>query len=128
MSGYTNDEIVSIYKQSADKVVEISILAELNNCDEDTILEILMDAGVYEGQYKKCIKCGKEFLGVNKRGNSNSCPECRTKIATYARTRTRLIKNLKKIQELSEENMELMSFLEKEKKYARQKPMQKMQV
>ena len=120
MSGYTNDEIVSIYKGAADKIAEVSILADLNNCDEETIIQILMDAGVYDGQYKTCIKCGKEFPGLNKRGNSNSCPECRSKIASYARKRTKLIKNIKIIQELSQENMELISFLEKEKKYERQ--------
>ena len=120
MKGYTNEEIVSIYKGAADKIGEISILADLNDCDPDTIIEILKDAGVYEGQYKKCNKCGREFLGINKRGSSNACPECRTMIATYARKRTRLFKNLKKIKELTEENMELMSFLEKEKKYERQ--------
>ena len=120
MSGYTNDEIVSIYKGAADKVGEISILAELNNCDEDTILEILKDAGVYKAEYKKCNKCGREYLGTTKRGYSNSCPECRTRIAEYARKRSRLVKNIKKIQELTEENLNIMEYLEKEKKYARQ--------
>ena len=114
---YMDDEIVDMYINAEHKEEQIEILAQLNDCDQDTIIEILNNAGVYEGKYKICNKCGREFLGETRRGHSNACPECRAKIATYSRSKSRLIKNLKKIQELSEENMEIMRFLEKEKKY-----------
>ena len=111
---YTDDEIVTLYLNAEHKDDEIEILAQLNACDEETITQILTDKGVLEGTYKTCIKCGKQFLGAYRRGKSNSCPECRAKIATITRRKTKLAKNLTKIQELAQENMEIMIYLEKE--------------
>lgn len=115
MNGYTNGEIISLYKGAADKVEQVSILADLNNCDEATIIEILLDAGVYEGQYKTCIKCGKEYVGVYKRGHSNVCPDCRSKASERQRIQTMIKKNEQKIQKLTEKNIELIELLEAQK-------------
>ena len=115
MRAYSNDEIVSLYKGAGDKVEEIKILAELNTCDEATIIEILLDAGVYEGQYKTCIKCGREFVGVYKRGHSNMCPDCRHQINERQRIQTMIKKNQYKIQELAQKNVELIELLEAQK-------------
>lgn len=125
---YSDDEIVTIYNNAESKEDEIEILAQLNACDTDTILEILIDAGAYEGTYKTCIKCGKQFLGTYRRGKSNSCPECRSNTAIITRKKTKLVKNLKKIQELSQENVDILAYLEKEKQYEGQSKVQKMQV
>ena len=115
MRAYTNGEIIGIYKGAKDKVQEISILAELNNCDEATIIEILLDAGGYEGQYKTCIMCGREFVGVYKRGHSNMCPDCRHQINERQRIQTMIKKNQFKIQELAQKNVELIELLEAQK-------------
>lgn len=39
-------EIVSKYKRSTNKKEQISILAQLNGCDEETIKKILIDGGI----------------------------------------------------------------------------------
>ena len=112
MRGYTNDEIISLYKGAANKVEQISILADLNTCDKATIIEILMDAGVYEGKYKTCIKCGCEFIGEYRRGHRNICPDCRHQASERQRIETMIKKNHKKIQELAQKNVELIELLE----------------
>lgn len=41
----TNGEIVSMYRQAAQKFKQIGILADLNQCEKKTIVEILKEAG-----------------------------------------------------------------------------------
>lgn len=115
---YSNDEIVRLYKGAKDKVAEVQFLVDLTCSDEATILEILRDAGVYEGHYKICIKCGKKFPGVYKRGHSNQCPECIKFKADYNRNIRVLKKNMAKMAELMAESNALIQDLEnmKEKK------------
>lgn len=107
MRTYSNDDIIDLYTGAKDKVEEIKILTELTQSDEATIIQILMDAGVYKGQYKKCIKCGKKFIGVHRQGKTNQCPECRQITTDIAASRKKLMNNMKKIKKLNEENIVL---------------------
>ena len=115
---YTNEELIDIYKHAKDKEEEIKVLVDLSDSDEATIIELLRDAGVYEGAYKVCIKCGRKFPGIYKRGHSNQCPECIKFKADYNRNIRVLKKNMAKMAELMAESNALIQDLEnmKEKK------------
>lgn len=49
----SNAEIVGKYKRADDKKAQISILAELNGCDKETIKQILLEGGVPESELPK---------------------------------------------------------------------------
>lgn len=118
---YSNDEIVSLYKGAKDKVAEVQLLVELTCSDEATILEILRDAGVYEGQLKTCIKCGRKFPGVYKRGHSNQCPDCIKFKSEYNRNIKLLKKKMDKMAALMEESNALIEDLESMKEKINEK-------
>lgn len=104
-------EIVISYKQSKDKALQIEILAELNQCDEETIITILRDAGIDAGYVRSCKKCGREWFSKDRRGKA-MCPSCREaafadKKREYTKLYLRIRRNLEKIHELTEENKDL---------------------
>lgn len=109
---YTNEELIDIYKHAKDKEEEIKVLVDLSDSDEATIIELLRDAGVYEGAYKVCIKCGRKFPGIYKRGHSNQCPECLTFKSRYNKNIKTIKKNFEKITELMAESNLILQELE----------------
>ena len=54
------EEIVVMFRLSKNKREQISILADLTDSDEETIIEILRDSGEYVA-LSKCPKCHKIF-------------------------------------------------------------------
>lgn len=43
---YSDEEILNLYKESADKRKQLKILSELNSCSEEIIREVLIRAGL----------------------------------------------------------------------------------
>lgn len=52
----TNNEIVSKFKRAEEKRQQISILAQLNGCNEETIKQILIDEGIPETEIQPSKK------------------------------------------------------------------------
>ena len=52
----TNNEIVSKFKRAEGKKEQISILAQLNGCNEETIKQILIDEGIPEAEIQPVKK------------------------------------------------------------------------
>ena len=53
---YEIDEIIALYKQAVDKNKQIKILADLNCCSKEEILNILAEAGAISGVSKEIAK------------------------------------------------------------------------
>lgn len=63
----TNNEIVAKFKRAESKKEQISILAQLNACDEEKIKQILLDEGIPEEQIQPSKnKRGKKPVIKNK--------------------------------------------------------------
>lgn len=104
-------EIVISYKQAKDKALQIEILAELNQCDEETIITIIRDAGIEAGYVRSCKKCGRDWYSKDRKGRL-LCPSCREaafaeKKREYNKRYLKIKRNLVKIHELMEENKTL---------------------
>ena len=52
----TNNEIVSKFKRAEGKKEQISILAQLNGCNEEKIKQILIDEGIPEAEIQPVKK------------------------------------------------------------------------
>lgn len=65
-------EIVADYKQAKNKKAQIRTLAELNACDEERILEILVNAGELK---KETLKPSKATAKTRKRESTAACEE-----------------------------------------------------
>ena len=52
----TNNEIVSKFKRAKEKRQQISILAQLNGCNEEKIKQILIDEGIPEAEIQPVKK------------------------------------------------------------------------
>lgn len=115
MNGYTKDEIILLYRQARDKVEQIRILADLTESDTETIMEILNDAGEYQGNYKICSKCGQAYPVMFKNGRSNKCPECRNISNEIAKKEYRLKQNVAKIEDIIRQNAKLADEIRKMK-------------
>lgn len=72
---YTKDDIIDLYRNAKDKKREVRILVDLTCTDVDTILAILEDAGEFDGKYKVCTKCGKQYPAISNR--KSFCPDCK---------------------------------------------------
>ena len=64
MSNWDKQQIITSYKQARNKAEQVTILAQLTETDNETIVMILEDAGVYEGAYKKCQQCGRDYCSA----------------------------------------------------------------
>lgn len=53
---YERWEIVSLYKEAQDKEKQIEILADLNACSKEEIINILLEEGAISGVSKKMVK------------------------------------------------------------------------
>lgn len=81
MEYMTEGEIVRLYQQAADKYEQIGILADLNVCDNETIVAILRRYGAIrkEDMFSvKCKHCGEEVLLISRR-LKHICPKCQKK-------------------------------------------------
>lgn len=74
------EELVRSYIQAENKGAQIHVLAELTLSDEETIIEVLKDHGVFheediEDSLRECHRCGKKYVARTMRGRA-TCPEC----------------------------------------------------
>ena len=72
------EEIIRLYKQADDKGEQIRILAELTASDDETIIEVLKDHGVYNEadlKLRTCTMCGKQYTARTNRGKA-ICRNC----------------------------------------------------
>lgn len=103
--GWDKQQIIISYKKAKHKVEQIGILAELTATDEETIVQILMDAGEFKGTFRKCNNCGCMFPSVKK--GTKWCPECRDMRDMISRKKWRLKKNLVQIESYTRINAKL---------------------
>ena len=73
--GYTKEEVVDLYVHSKNKREEIKLLADLTASDVDTIMAILVDAGVYEPYIVECKACGILFSSTQQK--PRTCGLCK---------------------------------------------------
>lgn len=74
------EEIVRSYEQAENKGEQIHVLAELTLSDEETIIEVLKDHGVFNeadiaDSLRTCSRCGRVYVARTMRGRA-TCPEC----------------------------------------------------
>ena len=63
MNGWSNADIIMLYRTAKDKDAQIDVLAQLTSTDIDTIVEILKDANEYiQKGITTCSSCGRMFL------------------------------------------------------------------
>lgn len=74
------NEILTSFRQAKDKREQVHILADLTGSDEETVEEILKDAGLYV-TIAKCRKCHRTY----QKYISPYCPDCKLKIETAKR-------------------------------------------
>lgn len=60
---YTDEDILILYRDSRDKIREIKILAQLNDCSTKDILGVLKRAGVKNIPYKE-FSNHREYRGI----------------------------------------------------------------
>ena len=116
MKRYTNlskDEIIKLYKESKHKETQVRILAELTASDTETILEILKDAGVYNGAYMCCPKCGRKYPALSSYSKTRQCIDCRERSAKISNLKHRLKKNAAKMQEIQRWNVKYRAELDR---------------
>ena len=109
MGTFTNlskEEIIVMYKNAKDREAEIIILAQLTASDTDTILEVLKDAGEFNGAYATCPRCGRSFPALSEYSRKRMCPDCREMGKQIAILKGQIKKNMQRIQELQRSNVE----------------------
>ena len=68
----TNNEIASKFKRADGKKEQISILAQLNGCNEETIKQILIDEGIPEAEIQPVKKRRGRKPGIKNKGQPQS--------------------------------------------------------
>ena len=68
----TNNEIVSKFKRAEEKRQQISILAQLNGCNEEKIKQILIDEGIPEAEIQPVKKRRGRKPGIKNKVQSQS--------------------------------------------------------
>lgn len=112
ITNLTKDEIVSLYTKAKDREAEIIILSELTASDTDTILEVLKDAGVFNGAYATCPRCGRSFPALSEYKRRRMCPDCQAMGRQIASLKGQIKRNMTKIQELQRWNAKYRSELD----------------
>lgn len=117
----TDGEIVRSYKLSRDKGEQITILAELNACDTETIMAILLRYGAIDksDMYTvKCMYCGAEVMLPSRRWK-HICPECRRRNEAIKEIRYKLRLNainlqntMRRVAEINNDTKKLQKELE----------------
>jgi hypothetical protein len=104
LSNWDKQQIITSYKQAKNKAEQVTILAQLTETDNETIVMILEDAGIYEGAYKKCQQCGRDYAIKYKQGRTKYCEECRQKNEAIYKREWQMKRNMAKIQEIARKN------------------------
>ena len=104
---WTKHDVVVYYKKAKNKAEEVGILAQLTDSDEETIIAILEEAGVWEGAYKICSMCGKDFPFNYKRGKHILCPQCKEKETKIQQLEMKITRNMIHIEHLARENAKM---------------------
>lgn len=102
---WTTHDVVVYYKNARNKIDEIEKLAELIASDEETIIQILVDAGAFKGTFRKCNHCDNMFPAIKK--TTVLCPECRAIREKITRKKWKIKKNLVAIESYSRANAKL---------------------
>ena len=68
----TNDEIAASYRQAKNKCEQVKILAELNACPIETIIDILCGAGYNMRAFSKLKGELKKVHSRKRQGKANS--------------------------------------------------------
>lgn len=108
---YSKDEVIYLYRRAKDKRHQISILAQLTCSDTETIMEILDDAGEFDGKYKVCTQCGKRYPSISVRGHQYYCPACKETRNLIYKKRHQLKMITAKIQQLGLESARIRAEL-----------------
>lgn len=103
-NGWDKQQIIISYKKARNKAEQVTILAQLTETDSETIVKILENAGVYEGAYKKCQKCGHDYAIGYKQGRTKYCEKCRLRIKAIYHKEWEIKRNMTKIQEIARKN------------------------
>lgn len=118
---YSKDEVIYLYRRAKDKRHQISILAQLTCSDTETIMEILDDAGEFDGKYKVCTQCGKRYPSISVRGHQYYCPACKETRNLICRKRYQLKQITAKIQQLGLESARIRAEIDRLEKTNDQK-------
>ena len=113
MEDYTKEDIVRSYRMAKDKIKQITILAQLTCSDTETIMEILDDAGEFDGKYKVCTQCGKRYPSISVRGHQYFCPTCKETRNLIYKKRHQLKQITSKIQQLGIESARIRAELDR---------------
>ena len=87
------------------RLMRLKKLAELPASDEETIIQILVDAGAFKGTFRKCNHCDNMFPAIKK--TTVLCPECRAIREKITRKKWKIKKNLVAIESYSRANAKL---------------------
>jgi hypothetical protein len=79
-NGVDYEQILRLYRIAENKGEQILILAELTASDEETIIEVLKDHGVFNPEdiadsLRTCTGCGRKYIARDRRGRA-VCPQC----------------------------------------------------
>lgn len=79
-NGVDYEQILRLYRIADNKGEQILILAELTASDEETIIEVLKDHGVFNPEdiadsLRTCTGCGRKYIARDRRGRA-VCPQC----------------------------------------------------
>lgn len=72
--------LTRLYRNAENKGEQILILAELTATNEETIINLLKDQGMFKpedlaGSLRTCSGCGRKYIATTKRGRA-VCPDC----------------------------------------------------
>lgn len=114
MCNLTKDEIVEMYKRAKNKETQIEILAELTASDTETIVEVLKDAGVFNGTYITCSRCRARFPAIShNRKDGRRCKKCVMMGQRISKLKFMLKSNNAKMMEIQRKNAEYRMELDK---------------